>query len=355
MSGRATKYNLKIFLLLIFLFFVSSHTAHTSFSGKVTIGTATHTKLLQIEKEADTIRNHFELITPEKEMKWARLEPTPGKYRFDDAFNLINFARQNGGKIKGHTLIWVGSIPKFINDDIPTDNFKLLIDNFFINTLSSLRADDVIDYWDVVNEAIDEDEPMGLRNDIFLKKLGPNYIENAFHLAHSINPKLKLIYNDFAAEGMNKKSNLVFELLKDLIVKNVPISGVGLQMHLRLFTSESDPKKYDLYTYMKEPITIAEIEANFRRLSTLGIKIHVSEMDVAVNGMTGFTDNEKLKAQEEIYLKVSEICTRTPECTVFSVWGISYKNSWIRSDMPLLFDANYNMKPFTNKLFDVLH
>jgi len=62
--------------------------------------------------------------------------------------------------------------------------------------------------WDVINEAID-DETGTLRTDtMWYKQIGPDYIKLAFEFAHSADPAARLYYNDYSAEGMNKKSDV---------------------------------------------------------------------------------------------------------------------------------------------------
>jgi len=52
-----------------------------------------------------------QIIVPEGEMKWPDIHPARGEYRFEKADALMDFARQNGIKLRGHTLAWYGGMP----------------------------------------------------------------------------------------------------------------------------------------------------------------------------------------------------------------------------------------------------
>ena len=41
------------------------------------------------------------------------------------------------------------------------------------------------------------------------------YIADAFRLAHEADPQALLFYNDYGGEGMNSKSNRIYELVRD--------------------------------------------------------------------------------------------------------------------------------------------
>ena len=64
--------------------------------------------------------------------------------------------------------------------------------------------------WDVVNEAI-ADDGSGLRDTVFRQKLGDQYIADAFRLARQADPQALLFYNDYGGEGLNQKSDRIYE------------------------------------------------------------------------------------------------------------------------------------------------
>ena len=155
-------------------------------------------------------------------------------------------------------------------------------------------------------------------------------------MAHAADPDALLFYNDYNAEGMNAKSDAIYEMLKELKAKGVPIDGVGLQMHTSAyFTPGAD-----------------EIRQNIQRLGELGLQVHITEMDVALpvdsNGNASARD---LQRQADLYGQIASACRSHPGCTAFQTWGFTDKYSWIgwhsngTEGAALLFDRNYLPKP----------
>src|SRR5205085_2625309 len=123
-----------------------------------------------------------------------------------------------------------------------------------------------VNIWDVVNEALNDDGT--LRNSLWLQVIGPDYIDWAFRWAHEANPQAQLYYNDYGGEGLGPKSDAIYNLVKGLLRRGVPINGVGLQMHVSI---DDYPKPQDVL-------------ANMQRLAALGLKVQITEMDVEVQG-----------------------------------------------------------------------
>ena len=68
---------------------------------------------------------------------------------------------------------------------------------------------------------------------------------------------------------------LYIMFLKDFKQRNVPIHGIGFQMH----------KSID------KPIKYEEISNNIRRLAKVGLKVEITEMDVQVQNSTVSLEN----------------------------------------------------------------
>jgi endo-1,4-beta-xylanase len=183
----------------------------------------------------------------------------------------------------------------------------------------------------VVNEAFESDG--SLRDSLWLRGIGPDYIEMAFRWAHEADPGAKLFYNDFAAEGMAAKSDAVYGLLARLLSQGVPVHGAGLQMHLE---AGKAPSRH-------------EIEQNMNRLAALGLEIHVTEMDVRLSLPATV---EKLAAQAAIYSEVVGACVAVNACRSITFWGVTDSHSWVASNnafegfgSALLLDEGYGFKP----------
>jgi GH35 family endo-1,4-beta-xylanase len=240
-------------------------------------------------------------------------------------------------RIKGHALIWHGSVPAWLNSLSPAE-FRAAFEGHIRSVGEHFRGRVVA--WDVVNEAIADDGP-GLRDTVFRQKLGDQYIAEAFRLARQADPQALLFYNDYGGEGLNAKSDRIYSLVQGLRAQGVPIDGVGLQMHV---TGTNPPGD-------------GNIAANMRRLAALGLFVNISEMDVRIRDVPG-TTAARLDVQKAVYHSIVSVCAAEPRCDGVTFWGFTDAYSWIDAqfgaDDPLVFDEQYNVKPAYFGVLDAL-
>src|SRR5262249_38145155 len=222
-------------------------------------------------------------------------------------------------RVRGHTLVWYRQLPLWIADGLTAEELRGDAAEHIRCLVSRYRGR--VSAWDVVNEAVGESGD-GLRDSVFLRTLGPSYIEEAVVAAREADPDALLFYNDYGAEGMNAKSDRVYELVSDLRRRGVPIDGVGLQMHVRV--NACPP--------------VDEIRANMARLAALGLRVAVTEMDVSIRDVPG----DSLAAQRDTYRDVLRACLDS--CGQVSFWGFTDLYTWLPGDAPLLFDESYRRK-----------
>ncbi len=188
--------------------------------------------------------------------------------------------------------------------------------------------------WDVVNEAFTNNGTLRstVWNDspgIGLAGKGTGYIEQSFRWAHTADPAAKLFYNDYDAETINPKSDAIYAMAKDFLTRGVPLDGIGFQAHPNL--------KFN------DPRMMASFAANLKRFGDLGLEIHITELDVALDR----NDAPRLAAQAAVYRNVTAICRHTRSCTVLQTWGFTDKYSWIpnfskgKQGWALPYDATY--------------
>jgi endo-1,4-beta-xylanase len=315
---------------------VEAEPLRTAAGGRL-LGTAVQASLLPDSVYASVVSRHFSVVTPENEMKWAQIERARGQASYAAADAIVGFARDRGQRVRGHTLIWHGSVPTWF-DALSASEASQAIENHIRTTVGRYRGQIVA--WDVVNEAVADGAP-GLRDTVYLRRLGPGYIAAAFRLAHEADPDALLFYNDYGAEGVGRKANDVFALVSSLVAAGVPIDGVGLQMHLDAAA---------------RPAT-ADIAANIRRLTSLGLAVDITEMDVRVARLGG-TLSTRLEEQARIYHDVVAVCVAEPRCGAITFWGFTDRHSWIDAafgaDDPLLFDETYRTKPAYNGVIEAL-
>ena len=297
------------------------------------VGTAVQTGLLSNPQYNTVASREFNYLTAEYQMKWNVIEPTRGSRDFGPGDTIAAYAASQGMRLKGHTLLWHGATPSWVNA-LPADDLRSALDQHIRAVLSHYRGR--VHAWDVVNEAVADNGP-SLRDTVFRQKLGDHYIADAFRTAREADPSALLFYNDYGGEGTNAKADRIYGLLQDLLASGVPIDGVGLQMHISAAGRPSD----------------AAIAANMRRLAGLGLIVHVSEMDVRINDAGG-TDQARLEAQRAAYHDVVRVCVMEPRCEAVTFWGFSDAHTWITGDRPLLFDAAYQPKPAYTGVLDAL-
>src|SRR5689334_21469072 len=77
------------------------------------IGAAIQPSQLDSPAEAALLRRHYNSITAENVMKPRTIAPSVGGYDFAPADRLVEFARANGIRIRGHTLVWHRTAPEW--------------------------------------------------------------------------------------------------------------------------------------------------------------------------------------------------------------------------------------------------
>ncbi len=295
----------------------------------ILIGAAVSTAPLRNEiLYAETLSREFSILTAENAMKFESIHPAKNFYSFDDADAIVSFAEAHNMKVRGHTLVWHKQLPWWITaGSFSREEWVDILHDHITTIVSRYRGR--IYAWDVVNEAVNDDG--SLRDTVWLRNIGPEYIDLAFRWAHEADPDALLFYNDYGGEGMNQKSNAIYDLITGLIDRGVPINGVGFQMHVSLENSPS-------------PQEVAE---NMARLSNLGLDVHITELDVRLELPV---TEEKLAEQACIYKELFEVCLDADNCKAFMMWGFTDRYSWIPSffhgyDSALIFDSSYHAKP----------
>src|SRR5262249_12116342 len=235
-------------------------------SGKL-VGAAVQSSYLNDSRYTAVFTRHFNYVTAEYEMKWDPIERARGSEDFSGGDAIASYGAAHAMQVKGHALVWHQALPSWVGA-LPAADLRTEFERHIRSVASHYRGRVLA--WDVVNEAID-DVGFGLRDSVFRQKLGDGYIADAFRIAHEADPQALLFYNDYAGEGLGRKSDAIYDLVKGLVAQGVPIDGVGLQMHVRAGAPPAD----------------ASVAANMRRIGALGLPVNISEMDVGVGDIGG--------------------------------------------------------------------
>jgi endo-1,4-beta-xylanase len=331
---------------------------------------------------ARTLASEFNSIVIEHHLKWAPLchtLPGPihqsappatrlGRYDFHHVDAMVDFALKHDMHVKGHVLIWHVTSPPFL-EEMTGDQVRECVRRHIFTTVGYFRGR--ITTWDVVNESLASDGT--LVENVFYRKMGPNYIEECFRMAHEADPEALLIYNDNKVEGCGfgyedgtgvasskldhsehnaapnqAKADGFYNLLKHLVDKGVPIHGAGMQAHFNAGGARH-----------QRPPTPAMVKRQIRRIGELGLKVNISEMDVRVSKLPdSVADNIKTVAQTQIYRDVLSAALSESAFDGIWLWGFTDRHTWVNNfyydDAPLVFDEKYQRKPCYFGLRDAL-
>jgi endo-1,4-beta-xylanase len=303
----------------------------------VRIGTAVNTDALASDAPyRAAVGREFDSVTPENVMKWEVVEPTQGHYDWTQADRLVAYARAHGQLVRGHTLVWHSQNPAWLTGGTFTPaQLRDILRKHIFDEMGHFRGK--IWAWDVANEVFNEDGT--LRDTIWLRALGPDYVADAFRWAHQADPGAILFLNDYNVEGVNAKSDAAYALVRKLRAQHVPVMGFGMQGHLAL--------QYGLP---------GDVAANVRRFDALGVKTAFTEVDVR---MQLPVDPIKVAAQAEGFATLLRACLLARHCISYTVWGFTDKYSWVPgvftgegSATP--YDENYQAKPAYFTIRDTL-
>jgi endo-1,4-beta-xylanase len=320
----------------------------------ILIGTAVRPSLFSEAAYSETLSREFNMIEPEDVMKWWVVRRNEDTFDFTQGNEVVRFAQAHGMKVRGHCLVWDHDNPQWLaQGHFSPEQLSQLLQQHIATVMKHYAGQ--IFAWDVVNEALDENG--NVKNSLWYNQPGIGfsgrstaYVEQAFRWAHEADPQALLFYNEAAGEGLNRKSDAVYAMVKDFKHHGVPIDGVGLQLHI---------SQLDFDT--------AAVAANIARLTALGIQVHITELDVSLpldsNGQdlnrkdsnskdsSGKVRNEDLLRQAKVYRGVVRTCLENPGCTAIQTWGFTDKYSWIGSHShgtrgaALPFDREYKPKP----------
>ncbi len=333
-----------------------------AFTDDFMIGTALSAN--QIEEKnsvADAlIREQFNVLTAENIMKSMFLQPEWGKFDFTLADKLVDYSKKNNMALVGHTLIWHSQLPRYVHRITDRDSLTQFFTTH-ITTVAS-RYDGKILGWDVVNEALNEDGTM--RESIFYKLLGEDYVTEAFRLAQQAAPNTELYYNDYNIEQPKKRAGAIV-LMKRIQDAGLRIDGVGIQGHWHVGR-----------------IPLKDIEESILEYSALGLKVMITELDVELlpRNFTGADVSQRMKMRDDpafnpyvtglpdsiqqqlasdyealfnLFLKHKDKITRV------TFWGVNDGQSWLngwpvpgRTNYPLLFDREFKPKPAFYKVIE---
>ena len=323
-----------------------------------TIGVAVNKRNVEDPSQIALIKREFNSITAENDMKPISVHPKEGVWHWEGADSIANFCRQNGIKLRGHCLCWHSQFCDWMLYDkdgnfVDKEVFYKRLREHIITVVN--RYKDVVYCWDVVNEAMADNErawpgqkSSPYRQSNLFKICGDEFIAKAFEYAHEADPNAILFYNDYNAVQPAKRDR-IYNMVKKMQDAGVPISGIGIQGHYNIYWPPAQ--------FIDDAIT---------KYSELVDHIHITELDIRVNEETGGQlqfSREKVDIkpyintlQEYQYATVFKVLRKHKDVIDnVTFWNLSDHDSWLGvNNYPLPFDDNYKPKRsyFRIKNFD---
>ena len=310
-------------------------------NGKL-IGTAISTWKTDITNEnlaiTKEIGKQFSLLVAENEMKFDALEPSRGQFNYSGADNLVNFARRHQMTVRGHTLAWHSQLPTWVSSDGKKNDQNWsraealsILENHITKVVNHFKGKVV--EWDVVNECLDDDQTTvrtnpdsyDLRQSVWTRAIGEDFIDSAFVYAHRADPNALLFLNDYGVELQGKaKSSAFYNLAMRLKRSGIPIDGVGLQCHFSVGDVDS-----------------VKLENTIRRFAAAGLRCIITELDMGIPS----TSEKDLEEQARNYRVITDIVLNNDNCPYLVIWGVKDNDSWRDSSNPLLYTSGLSKKP----------
>lgn len=329
------------------------------------MGTVMNQTNVKNPKYRDLMKYHFNSITAANEMKaYSMLDQTASKNNYKDETSMpsINFtnadlimdyAQENGMKLRGHVLVWDADMCDWFfrigydtsKDYASADVIKARLKGYMEQVITHFeeKYPGVIYCWDVVNEAVGDSDTeyksgdkrhvrtlRGGKTNLFYDRMGEDYVELSFQYAHEIienlkstkpNLDIKLYYNDYSTFYATKR-DAICELVKSInsyqsdgkggYVKLC--DGVGMQSYIGGFGTQSG--------CMNEG-DISLVKTAIQKFASLGVEVQVTEL--AVRNYEG--DEATFAKHADFYKKLFQAYIdvnsgKEKPLKAVSIWGI---------------------------------
>ena len=316
------------------------------------VGTCLTTQMIEKSMLAELIKKNFNSVTMENSMKpdymldkTASIEAGDLVVEFNtDIVKMLDWARENGMAVRGHTIIWHSQTPKwifhenfdtnapFVTREVMLARMESYIKQVF-EKLDEYGYTDLFYAYDVVNEAWMEDGKIREEMNFWYQIIGEDYLWHAFNYANKYAPEsIDLYYNDYNEQY---KTDALLKFVDTLVDEegNYLIDGIGLQAHL--YTGD------DLKTYLN----------TVEQLGATGLMIELTELDVSLGSWQNklMDTDENLRAQGRYYYELVEGLFKLAEegkvkMDALTFWGFADGLSWRKDASPLLYDTLYMPK-----------
>lgn len=284
-------------------------------------------------------KTQFNIVVAENEMKFDATEPSEGRFNYGNGDKMVKYAKANGMRVRGHALAWHSQVPGWVEQKYGKNKKELLrvLKNHIDNVVGHWKGQ--VDEWDVVNEAISNNEPQWRGYSVWYQGIGPEFIDSAFVWAHAADPNAELCYNDYNLEqGINPKAKAGFllEQVKRWVANGIPIHCVGSQTHVEDTTTDKH--------FIGSPDSLRSLA---KELAKLNVKLKITELDIGFKSGINVSKSD-LERQGQTFRQYLDIILEEPNADTYLIWGVSDKWSWLgglNRQKGLIYDDNLQPKP----------
>ncbi len=296
----------------------------------LSIGTSVVAHMLDDRDYATLLGRHFSRIMPDAAGMMSILQPERKVWRYWKFDRAVDFARAHDQQVRLNALIWgrktaesddlfdgwTPTPPWILNGDLSRDEMLEAM-RYHIESVMRQFKGQVREYI-VVNEPLHGDwRRSGLNPNVWLTRIGPEYIRLAFEHAHRADPDATLILNEWGADyidqehGPTDRPGRYYKVAKHLVGQGTPIDGVGFQFHLEVGLSKP---------------TVSRIVDHFAQFHELGLSTHITELDVRIREPI---TEDKLQEQARLYRTVIRAALESPSTNDVTLFGFTDRYSWI--------------------------
>lgn len=344
---------------------VSEPTLKDYYADKFLIGGAINMNLVNgLDPKGDSVvRRHFNTIVAENCMKSQEIHPQEDVWFWDDADKFVDYGVKNNMAIVGHCLVWHSQLsPWFPYDStgayVTPEVLKQRMKDHITTLMTRYKGK--IMGWDVVNEAIEDDG--SYRRSPFYEILGEEYIPLAFQYAQEADPDCELYINDYSMFNPAKRDRYI-KIVNDLKARGLRCDAIGMQAHYGLDFPDFAEFEKSLVAFGETGSKVMLTEWDMTALPAMYRGANISNTQEFNALFNPYTEALPDSVAEVWNARMDTIVTiverHAPIVSRLNAWGssdnMSWRNDWPmrgRTDYPLLFDREYNLKPFLQKRLD---
>jgi endo-1,4-beta-xylanase len=299
----------------------------------------------------DLVNREAAMIWTQDDFLWYTLKPTPtSPLDFTAADSIVSLAEAQRQLVFGAFLVWDEGFGDGWSDDDLWGLSRDEAQDLLYPTITAMvsRYAGRIPAWVCCNEVVGtsttEGDGDGLRTDVpWYNTIGPDYVPEAFRVAHAADPSALLYLNDFGFETDSQygdkaaaKRRATLKVLDRLLADGVPVHGLGIQAHL---IADGFDELFDARAYRR---FLADVASR-------GLTIAITEMDVLDDGLP---PDVKVRdaAVAEIYARYLDAALSETDVKIVLNFGLSDRYTSLDEDVPRDDGAHRRALPWNRQL-----